>query len=262
MKRFCCIALLLLTTASCSVKEIRDDCPCCLGLTVTSQGDSIFQKGNAWCCIFNGDGSQSDGSSLTGMDVRDTAVSYRIDPRRTVSAVVSNREIVAGEVVVPLGSEMTRLFAFRQDFVCTSEFVDGVIDSQDKQYCTLDIHLTEAAMSFAPQLVISVDAPYNGTSFPSMEAHFGEFQCRAVFDVDGRVSIRIPRQGGEGARLIVRKANAFTATYDLYADMAMSGYDWNGASMEDFSFPVGLNSITGTIEILDWTPIEMGDYEF
>lgn len=262
MRHFCYMVLLLLAALSCSVKEIREDCPCYLGLTVTSQSDTIFQNGKAWCGIFNGDGSPSEGSILTEMDVRDTTVFYGIDPRRTVSAVVSNREIVAGKVVVPLGSEMTRLFAFRQDFVCTPEFVDGVIDSQDKQYCTLDIHLTEAAMPFAPQLVIRIDAPYNGTSFPSMEAHFGEFQCRAVFDVDGRVSIRIPRQGGEGARLIVRKANAFTATYDLYADMAMSGYDWNGASMEDFSFPVGLNSITGTIEILDWTPIEMGNYEF
>lgn len=262
MKRFCHITLLLLATASCSVKEIRDDCPCYFGLTVTSQNDSIFQNGNVWCGIFNEDGSLAEGNVLSEMNVRDTTMSYRIDPRRTVSAVASSREVVEGKVTVPLGSEMTKLFAYRQDFVCTSEFVDGVIDRQDKQYCTLDIHLTEAAMPFASQLVIRIEAPYNGTSFPSMEAHSGEFQYKAVFDASGRVSIRIPRQGATGARLSVQKLNAFSATYDLYGDMSMSGYDWNRASMEDFSFPVGLNSTTGTIEISDWTPIELGDYEF
>lgn len=262
MKKVCYIFLVLLAVSSCSVKEVREDCPAFLGLTVTSQYDFIFQEGKAWCNLFNEDGTRFENSPLEEMNRRDTTLWYRILPRRTVSAVVSNREIVAGCVVAPYGEEMTDLYAFRKDIACIPEEVTEVIYKQSKQYCNLTVQLAEVAMPFAPELIVRVDCPYDGSSFPSMKAHSGDYLYRTIFDANGTAVLRLPRQGGEGLKLSVQKIDAFTSSYNLYDSMRMAHYDWNAESLDDFKITVSLNSVTGDFIIVDWDIVDVGNREF
>lgn len=262
MRKICYIFLAAALMSSCTVKEHRDRCPSFLGLTVTFQPEFIFRDGKAWCSVFNEDGSVLEADALDGMNLRDTTIWYTIQPRRTVTAVVSNREMASGSVTAQAGEEFTELYAFRKDVVCLEENVEEVIYRQDKQFCNLSVQLSEVAMPLAPELVVRVDAPYDGTSFPSMLAHPGDYVYRTVFDTDGRASIRLPRQGGEGMRLSVQKMDHFTNTVNLYEEMRRAHYDWTTSSLLDFEITVSLNSVTGDIELVDWTVVDKGDYEF
>lgn len=262
MKKICYIFLVLLAVSSCSIREERDDCPSFLGLTVTSQYDFIFQEGKAWCDLFSEDGSRFEDSPLEEMNARDTTIWYRIFPRRTVSAVVSNKEIVAGNVVANYGEEFCELWAFRKDIVCLEEEVNEMIYKQDKQFCNLTVQLSEAAKPMASELIIRVNAPYDGMSFPAMKAHMGDYLFRTIFDENGKATIRLPRQGGQGLMLYVQKIDSFTSTYNLYDIMSMAHYDWNAASLDDFELTASLNSVSGDIEIIDWEVVNIGDQDF
>lgn len=262
MKKLACIFLTLAVCASCSVKEDRDACPSFLRLTVTRQAGNVYQDGLAWCGMYDGDGTRWAVSPLTRMDVRDTLLRYAVSPRRTVRAVVSSSEAVSGRVEPQTGEEFPKLYAYGKDVVCLDELVNDIIYQQDKQYCNLTVQLSEVAVPLAPELVVSVDAPYSGTLFPSLEPCTGHYLYRTVFDASGRASLRLPRQGGEGLRLMVQKPDAFSSGYDLYEEMRRAHYDWASPSLSDFEITVSLNSVEGDLVVEDWTIVDIPGKEF
>ena len=258
MKRLAYI--LLMTLASCTVLEDRSVCPTNLAVTVTGQPDNIYQDGLAWCDVYASDGSRIAASSLDSMNVRDTTLLYSVAKRETVTVVVSSKEIVDGCVVADKGSEMDELYAMRTEVDCSGEFAQDVIDHVDKQFCNLTVILAEDALPYASVLSALVTAPYDGTVFPFLEAHRGDFSCEKPFDGNDAIEMRLPRQGGPGLVLKLVTDN-FTATTDLYAVMEEASYDWTAPSLDDFTIVVNINRVTGIIEVLDWEVEELGDRE-
>ncbi len=258
MKRLAYI--LLMTLASCTVLEDRSVCPSNLGLTVTKQPEYIYQDGLAWCGIYSSDGARLAESPLDSMNVCDAALMYSVS-REMVSAVASSREVVSGCVVADRDDGMKEFYACRIDVDCSGEFAEGVIDHVDKQFCNLTVILAEDALPYASSLGLLVEAPYNGTSFPSLAAHQGDFRYKASFDGNESLLVRLPRQGGSGLGLSL-VTDAFTAVCDLYSIMKEASYDWSAVSLEDFTVTVNINRSTGVIEVLDWEVEEIGDREF
>lgn len=258
MKRLAYILLIML--ASCTVLEDRSVCPSNLELTVTRQPAHIYQDGFAWCGVYTPDGSGVAASQLDSMNVRDTNLLYSVS-REMISAVASNREVVSGCVVVEKDNEMEELYAYRMDIDCSGESAKGVINQVDKQFCTLTVILAEDALLYASKIGLLVRAPYDGTSFPSLAAHQGEFRCTRPFEGGESVEVRLPRQGGEGLALELA-TDAFTATCDLYSVMEEASYDWSAPSLDDFTVTVSINKAAWVIEVLDWEVEDFGDREF
>lgn len=259
MKRLAYI--LLVTLASCTVLEDRSVCPTNFGLTVTRQAGHIYQNGLAWCNVYAADGSRIAESPLDGMNVRDTTLLYNVAKRETVSAAASSREVVSGCVVATQGDDMEELYAGRIDVDCSGEYAEGVIDRVDKQFCNLTVVLAEDALPYAPVLGLNVRAPFDGTVFPSLAAHKGEFLYSTAFDGEDAVVVRLPRQEGEGLALSL-VTDKFTASCDLYSIMNEASYDWSAASLADFTVTMSINSVTCVIEVLDWEIEDLGDREF
>lgn len=247
---------------SCSVKENRANCPSWLDLTVVSQYDFIFEDGKAWCSIYEESGERMCVSPLTEMNDRDTLLTYTIDPKRTVSAVVTSKEIINGAVTVPFGEEMSNFYAFRKDIACFDEVETDVIYKLHKQYCLLTVNLSEVAKPFAKYLTARVDAPYDGSSFPSFAAHKGDYRYKTTFDSEGKAYLRLPRQAGIGMTLTIAKEGAFADTYDLYEAMRMAHFDWTKDSLDDYEITVTLNGAGAEFEIEDWKVVDLGDKEF
>lgn len=258
MKRLAYI--LLVTLFSCSVLEDRSVCPSNLNLTVRRQTELIYQDGLAWCGVYAADGSSIAESPLDSMNVRDTTLLYSVS-REMISAVASSREIVSGSVLAGSGGDMEELYASRLEIDCSGEFAEGVLDQVNKQFCNLTVVLAEEALPYASKLGLFVRAPYDGTSFPSLAAHQGDFSCTRPFDGGKSVEVRLPRQGGPGLGLNL-VTDAFTATCDLYAIMEETSYDWNAPALDDFTVTVNINKATWVIEVLDWEVEELGDREF
>lgn len=258
MKRLAYI--LLVTISSCTVLEDRSVCPSNLRLTVKRQSEHICQDGLAWCAVYAPDGSSLAVSPLDSMNVRDTTLLYSVS-REMISSVVSSREIISGSVVAGSGEDMEELYAYRLEIDCSGESVEGVIDQVDKQFCNLTVILAEEALPYASVLGLLARSPYDGTLFPSLAAHQGDFLYEKPFAGRDSVEIRLPRQGGPGL-VIELVTETFTATCDLYGVMAEALYDWSAQSLDDFAVTVGINRVTGVIEVLDWNVEDLGDREF
>ena len=262
MKGLRFIILASLVAVSCSVRENRGDCPSFLSLTVTPQVNLIFEGGRAWCDLFAEDGTRLEHSPLTDMNRRDTTLLYRINPRRTVSAVVSNKEISGGMVVAGYDEEFCELWAYRKDIPCTGDEASEIIQESNKQFCRLTVRLSEESLHFAPGMSVRISAPYDGVCFPSMKVHSGKFSCGAALDEKGGATVCLPRQEGNGLTLNLIKPDEFTVTFDLYDAMRGAGYDWNAPSLDNFDMTVTLSSMCGEVEIADWSFVGIGNREF
>lgn len=258
MKRLAYIVLM--TFASCTVLENRSVCPSILGLTVTSQLEHIYQGGLAWCSVYASDGSRLEVNPLEGMNVRDTTLWFSVS-RERVLAVASSREVVSGSVIAGPGEDMEELYACCLEIDCSGESTEEVIDHLEKQFCNLTVVLAEDALPYASVLGLIARAPYDGTSFPSLAAHQGDFLYEKPFAGRDSVEIRLPRQGGPGLVLEL-VTETFTASCDLYGVMAEALYDWSAQSLDDFAVMVSINRIAGVIEVLDWDVEELGNREF
>lgn len=258
MKRLAYI--LLVTISSCTVLEDRGVCPSNLRLTVKRQSEHICQDGLAWCAVYDPDGSSLAVSPLDSMNVRDTTLLYSVS-RERISSVVSSREIISGSVVAGSGEDMEELYAYRLEIDCSGESAEGVIDQVDKQFCNLTVILAEEALPYASVLGLLARSPYDGTLFPSLAAHSGEFRYSTAFDGGNSVEVRLPRQGDSGLCLDL-VTDAFTATCDLYTIMKEASYDWDAPSLDDFTVTVSINRVAGIIEVLDWEVEELGNREF
>lgn len=262
MKKICYIMLMAVAVASCTVKEDRDKCPSFLGITVTSQYDFIYQGGKAWSSVYNEDGTLVKGDHLTEMNDRDTTLWYDILPRRTVSAIVSNRDMSTGKVVADNAEEFCALYAIRKDVACVEENVEKVIAKLDKQYCQLTVHLSEHTMPLREQLTLLTTAPFNGLMFPSMTASAGQYGYRTAFDEKGVATVRIPRQGASGLAISLEMDGTLTNSYDLYEQMSRAHYDWKKDSLDDYDITVSVISAIGNITIEDWSIVDIHSYEF
>lgn len=258
MKRLAYI--LLVTLSSCTVLEDRSVCPSNLRLTVKKQPEHICQDGLAWCAVYAPDGSRLAVSPLDSMNGRDTTLLYSVS-REMISAVASSREIISGSVIAGSGEEMEELYAYRLEIDCSGESAEGVIDQADKQFCNLTVVLAEEALPYASALGLLARSPYDGTSFPSLTAHQGDFRYSTAFDGRHSVDFRLPRQGDTGLCLDL-VTDDFTATCDLYTIMKEASYDWDAPSLDDFTVTVSINRIAGVIEVLDWDVEELGNREF
>lgn len=255
-------ASMLLLAVSCSVKEDRTVCPCFLSLKVLSQNEGVFSGGKAWCNVFDGEGAVLAWNSLSGMDRRDTLLTFDISPRRRISAVVANRLPGEGSVKASPGEEFCPLYAFSKEMDCLQEEACDSICFQNKQYCTLKVQLEAAAVPMAEDIVLKVSAPFCGIDFPSLRATKGEYSCSARFDAGGVALIRIPRQDGEGLSLSVDNPGRFSSVLNLYEVMKSSDYDWERESLDDFSVTLNIDSVSGQCAVLDWKLVETGSYEF
>lgn len=263
MKKLCYIISFMMVLVSCSIKEQRDECPSFLDVTVASQYDFIYRDGKAWCNIYNSDEKLFDAALLFHMDQKDTTLYYSILPRRIVSAIVSNRDIVTDCVTVELGEEYGEVYITRKDIVCFNEYVQETISKINKQFCILKIKLSEISRPYASQLIVGVEGDYDGVCIPSMKAHKGPYSFHTIFNEEGEAVIRLPRQGGEGLKLYLQLEGESTKSYvDLYDKMRMSHYVWTDESLKDFEIEVSLNSVTMDLDIVDWNIIDFHNIIF
>lgn len=252
----------LVVLSSCTIKENRTDCPAYLDLAVTRQADSVFHSGRAWCYLFDGSGTVSASDPLSGMNGRDTLLSYTIRPKRSVTAITSNREVVGGKVTVTPGSEMCELYSYRKDITCFQEQVTDRIDRQDKQFCLLTLVLSDEALHLASGLKANVKGNYNGLSYPLLKATEGQFAFTSAFADNGTATVRLPRQGGPGLFLRLVQPGGFVSEYDLYEGMVSLHYDWYKDSLDDLTLKVNLNTVTGNLVIEDWKMRRLDGWEF
>lgn len=258
--RFIVVPVFTAVLVSCSVKEDRGDCPSHVSITVERDGGR-FDGGKGSINLYK-NGTIIGSDVLTGMDKADTTLSYMVQPRGEVSAIVSNHPVFADRIVADNNTMFPKLFISRTDLQCIHDEESFHVSGYGKEHIILHLQLDETAKETDKTIYFTVEGRYDGINVVSMQPSEGGFRYASVFDRDGRGTVVIPRQAGPGLTLILEKLGIFRTEYDIYRAMLSAGYNFNGTDLDDFDVRISLNSITGRIRVPDWNSYDIDNTEF
>lgn len=263
------IAFLMITvtaSASCSLKEDRDGCPCHLVIGL----ENAVGNGNTDIFIFQ-DGEGISSGSIAPSDYPE---GYRSEVRRraaTISVLQGIKEglLQNGNLVIRDGNDADRLFLHNETLQCNSETVRTTADLH-KNWTTLEISLAvadnagaadESAADYATgasEEIISIDVSGGicGISLIDGSPIKGDFRCRAILSDSGFgvYSVNLPRQRDTGDEILVsvKKEGKELFTCDISDAISNAGFDWSKPDLDDIRLRLDYASATFSIEIAGW----------
>lgn len=256
------MAVTMASLCCCSIKEDRTECPCFVDVLLYRQSETFFPQNKAWGSVWDDNDAHVKDLVFRPVIGNDGFESLTIRKNPSTTAIVSNYEQTNNRITVPSGQEMVNLYVAHRTADCTGEMALIEISAFEKKYVNVTFQLKEEAMEYKDIITVTIDAPYNGLSIPSLSPHQGNFGCASGFGDEGVITLRIPPQGGPGMKLGVRCGNNPPIIVDLYRLMLEAGFEWKNENLDDFKTELGLNTITELIEIQDWEIIEIENIRY
>lgn len=252
------LAFLLLGAASCSVKEIRDECP----VYVTVLTDQFIQKGqNEGVLSFHGteliNRPAVNFLSIIGKGyVQPMPRDYA---RVAVISGVENEVFNESLMTVPYGKQAGLIWAYGETFAVNQDeyIVDAV---PHKQYCLVKFMFDESP--FAPadyRWRFRMKAEYNGLNVYTMEPIKGDYCCTVGPNSLGEWYGVLPRQVENNMVLEIFTPDEGSVSdgkteyvVDLGKKFAEQGYDWSGEDLKDIQVKVGFTNAEIFITVEEW----------
>lgn len=248
------IPAITFTTHGCSVKEMRDACPCrvVLDLSVLLECRGGCRRGTVETDFFDASGTRLS-SHMFGADTCRTLYEFKV-PRgqyRISAAYFSDievwspdegrMELLAGAEADSLYGESALIDAWGEETVFRPE--------ADKQFTTVNIYFSSPVTGLA----VEVSAPSNSIDMSGLAACGDRSRHYAI--VDGqRHSCRICRQCSDD--IIVSFFNPFAGKMIAQlnvAEMSRSrGYDFNARILSDIDITIDFEQGNITLETEGW----------
>lgn len=243
------LSALLSVSASCSVKEDREPCPCRFSLDLGScskYADRVSLKG--WYTgtpVIDLSVPKVDFNELLEMEVPHGYVSYCALSGMDKSVLTDWR------LTIPEGEQADRIYAYfaKVDTDC-EEAYDKV--SLHKEYCKTSFRFTNMDTDNPLHLDIRVRGYWNGLLIDTFEPHRGSFIYAPAVRDDGSWTFNLPRQGDESLLLDIFLDGSLQETYPLGEYIVEKGYDWRKQSLDDLSIEMDLKDIDISVRILPW----------
>ena len=244
--------------ASCSVKEVRDGCPCRLEVDLS---DASQDRGQISVRI----GSIESSTILYADPASEKVLTVNVPKGHTsVACIQGIRGCIndGNDVIIPEGLEADSLMVSLNDVDCSGE----------KAYCKAVFHKDWASITVFTKNSASEAYPYdilicgktNGISLISGMPVEGRFRYRTSCSVsDGTASIRIPRQNPDGKgltlTLVPKKEGGVGKEYDLSAIISAIGFDWTAKDLDDIRIDIDHSGCLTGIRVIDWNTGEDRD---
>ena len=241
-------------SASCSLKEDRDGCPCHLIIGL----DNTVGNGNADIFIFQ------DGEEVLTDNVipADYPEGYRYEAGRrpaSVTVIQGQKEniINGGRLVIKNGNDADRLFLYNETLQCGSETVRAVADLH-KNWTTLEISLAAEAGEDSPagNVRIDISGGICGMDLRNGAPVRGDFQCIARLADSGFAvyAVNLPRQiSSEDEILIAVSRNGKELfSCDISEAISRTGFDWSKPDLDDIRLRLDYISALFDVEIAEW----------
>ena len=241
-------------SASCSLKEDRDGCPCHLIIDL----DNAVGNGNADIFIFQ------DGEEVLTDNVipADYPEGYRYEAGRrpaSVTVIQGQKEniINGGRLVIKNGNDADRLFLYNETLQCGSETVRAVADLH-KNWTTLEISLAAEAGEDSPagNVRIDISGGICGMDLRNGSPVRGDFQCIARLADSGFAvyAVNLPRQiSSEDEILIAVSRNGKELfSCDISEAISKTGFDWSKPDLDDIRLRLDYISALFDVEIAEW----------
>ena len=241
-------------SASCSLKEDRDGCPCHLIIDL----DNAVGNGNADIFIFQ-DGEEVLADNVVPADYPE---GYRCEVRRrpasaTVIQGLKENIIHEGRLVIKNGNDADRLFLYNETLQCGSETVRAAADLH-KNWTTLEISLAAEAGEDSPagNVRIDISGGICGMDLRNGSPVRGDFQCIARLADSGFVvyAVNLPRQiSSEDEILIAVSRNGKELfSCDISEAISRTGFDWSKPDLDDIRLRLDYISALFDVEIAEW----------
>ena len=241
-------------SASCSLKEDRDGCPCHLIIGL----DNAVGNGNADIFIFQ-DGEEVLTDNVVPADYPE---GYRHEAGRRPASVtviqgLKENIINEGRLVIKNGNDADRLFLYNETLQCGSETVMAAADLH-KNWTTLEISLAAEAGEDSPagNVRIDISGGICGMDLRNGAPVRGDFQCIARLADSGFAvyAVNLPRQiSSEDEILIAVSRNGKELfTCDISEAISRTGFDWSKPDLDDIRLRLDYISALFDVEIAEW----------
>ena len=241
-------------SASCSLKEDRDGCPCHLIIDL----DNAVGNGNADIFIFQ-DGEEVLTDNVVPADYPE---GYRHEAGRrpaSVTVIQGLEESVlnGGRLVIRDGNDADRLFLYNETLQCGSETVRAAADLH-KNWTTLEISLAAEAGEDSPagNVRIDISGGICGMDLRNGAPVRGDFQCIARLADSGFAvyAVNLPRQiSSEDEILIAVSRNGKELfSCDISEAISRTGFDWSKPDLDDIRLRLDYISALFDVEIAEW----------
>ena len=241
-------------SASCSLKENRDGCPCHLIIGL----DNAVGNGNADIFIFQ-DGEEVLADNVVPADYPE---GYRHEAGRRPASVtviqgLKENIIHEGRLVIKNGNDADRLFLYNETLQCGSETVMAAADLH-KNWTTLEISLAAEAGEDSPagNVRIDISGGICGMDLRNGAPVRGDFQCIARLADSGFAvyAVNLPRQiSSEDEILIAVSRNGKELfSCDISEAISRTGFDWSKPDLDDIRLRLDYISALFDVEIAEW----------
>ena len=231
---------LILATASCSVKEKREDCPCALYIHLESLPSRPVKV------IV-----ESERGKEEHLAYGDTVVLAR--PQKgaiSVKAVAGATVNPDGKVEIPLGYDSPAVYLFNTEMNLAGLDSASVNVLLRKHFCNLSIDFS-GPPGWGEPYWTEVRGPVDGILWDGTPTD-GVFSCR----LDDGLTVRLPRQFPDQTLLLdITMPDRVVRTFDLGYYLERYGYDWTQADLEDLTLEIDLSVTALTLSIDSWTMV-------
>ena len=228
------VVLAFASLCSCSIKEVRDNCPCYLHVSIK---DKQPVTGNVGYLGWTDELMFNESVNMVGH------VPYWIHPVKKcelkfASYCGASFAMVGGhDISVPYGRECDSLYAYHSVVDATGEDAYEEVLFH-KQFCTvfLDVRKTAAQLQ---EFKFEVDGGTDGFDLFTFSPVSGKFHCEPVAKPGEKiVSFRIPRQADSSLKMkVTRSVTGFDdvvmGDFPLGEYIVKQGYNWESEELDD-----------------------------
>ncbi len=251
LRTFFLLAAAFQLSVSCSIKELRGECPCLLTVDLSDASEdyadvlvSAYDGTAVNCC-------ETISSSHEKLFINLPKSRIRLLCMQGASAGRTDGR----NVFIPEGAEADSLMISTDSVDCTGEtaFSKAVFH---KNWTRVSVSYANPDGTPYPY-GITISGMINGMSLDTMTPSEGIFRCHARHSPEKQMFIAdLPRQRPDGDGLImklIRNDDLSTAKeYDLSGIISSSGYDWKALDLNDIRLGIDYAGAIAYISVIDW----------
>ena len=238
-------SVIIVSIASCSIKEDRSECPCVLTVTLHETTGKVMISG--W----------SDGrriiNDILKPDDKECTAKYRVPRDRCViSAFRGYEELVLSNdvLLIPEGSQMSCLYACASVIDTDSETSVYKVNFK-KNHVKVNLSFRNSDTGLCPYN-IQVRGTVAGIEMKTLSPVRGSFVCTPETNDGKGYEFVIPRQMDESLSVDLMRGNEKYDTIALGRIIASTGYDWTADELADIDLVIDLPRGEISITVSGW----------
>lgn len=249
------VLALCLATASCTVKEDRQPCPCWLDMDISGCSEHTRDVHvSAW----RGDNIFYDKVSVADYpDVYERTVEKGMVTTSAFCGLL--RSSVQGRtIIIPEGSQSDQIRAHSALVDCSGESARDSVELY-RQYATVHLAMKRQDGERYPY-TIEVRADVCGIDYVSLSPVAGDFRFRPDADADGNWIFRLPRQETDGrieVAVFLQEVEMDRLPLNEWIDR--SGYSWLDRDLKDIYIAVDYALGKVSVSVHGWQKGEFMD---